>query len=301
MPTTPKEAKDHASELARIRANQKRSRARRAEYITSLESRLESCTRYGVELTAEIQRCALRVLEHNHRLEEDVRRLKEENGRLRTVLGEWERGEGERSKAGETYSAELETARDGEGQASELERLLDMRKACRPEEGRAGCGGGWGSNGRGVEVAAPQPVRASTASQTTPPDTASAFHGRLLAPQPLTEEPYPGPLPHIPAISPETTAHRTLPIPILPRDSQVPAAAPRPPPSNGGNQDAQSEAAHGQAIGTKSCAYAADMITSLSNHAEAADIMTALGCQPTQDGECHVNNSRLFEVMDRYS
>lgn len=40
------------SDLARIRNNQRRSRARRKEYTADLEKRLHQCERRGIEATA---------------------------------------------------------------------------------------------------------------------------------------------------------------------------------------------------------------------------------------------------------
>ncbi|KAF2838760.1 hypothetical protein M501DRAFT_907401, partial [Patellaria atrata CBS 101060] len=57
--------KDH---LARIRDNQRRSRARRKEYLQELEWKYRNCEQLGVEASAEIQLAARRVLEENKRL-----------------------------------------------------------------------------------------------------------------------------------------------------------------------------------------------------------------------------------------
>ncbi|SPO00091.1 uncharacterized protein DNG_02943 [Cephalotrichum gorgonifer] len=59
--------KDSAN-LARIRDNQRRSRARRKEYVQDLEARLRKVEVQGVEAAAEIQLAARRVAEENRRL-----------------------------------------------------------------------------------------------------------------------------------------------------------------------------------------------------------------------------------------
>ncbi|KAL7789531.1 hypothetical protein V8C37DRAFT_213079 [Trichoderma ceciliae] len=56
--------------LARIRDNQRRSRARRREYIAELEQRLRSYELSGVEASAEVQMAARRVAEENRQLRE---------------------------------------------------------------------------------------------------------------------------------------------------------------------------------------------------------------------------------------
>ena len=54
--------------LARIRENQRRSRARRKDYTLELEARLRKCELLGVEANAEIQFAARRVADENRRL-----------------------------------------------------------------------------------------------------------------------------------------------------------------------------------------------------------------------------------------
>jgi len=54
--------------LARIRDNQRRSRARRKEYLQELEIRLRQCELQGVEASSEIQGAARKVAEENKRL-----------------------------------------------------------------------------------------------------------------------------------------------------------------------------------------------------------------------------------------
>merc|ERR1711964_613906 len=51
-----------------IRDNQRRSRARRKEYLQELESRLRQCELQGVEASSEIQSAARRVAEENKKL-----------------------------------------------------------------------------------------------------------------------------------------------------------------------------------------------------------------------------------------
>jgi len=63
-------AKDNAS---RLRENQRRSRARKKEYLTSLEARVQACQRAGVEANVEIQNAAKRVVRENMLLREILR------------------------------------------------------------------------------------------------------------------------------------------------------------------------------------------------------------------------------------
>ncbi|UPX19090.1 uncharacterized protein EKO05_0009364 [Ascochyta rabiei] len=57
-----------AQNLARIRDNQRRSRARRKEYLQELEARLRNCDQAGIEASAEIQNAARKVLDENKKL-----------------------------------------------------------------------------------------------------------------------------------------------------------------------------------------------------------------------------------------
>ncbi|KAG5926447.1 hypothetical protein E4U42_003293 [Claviceps africana] len=56
--------------LARIRDNQRRSRARRREYLQDLEQKLRTCELQGIEATAEVQMAARRVADENVKLRE---------------------------------------------------------------------------------------------------------------------------------------------------------------------------------------------------------------------------------------
>ncbi|PWW76582.1 hypothetical protein C7212DRAFT_344174 [Tuber magnatum] len=63
-------AKDNAS---RLRENQRRSRARKKEYLTSLEARFQACQRAGIEANVEIQNAAKKVVRENFLLREMLR------------------------------------------------------------------------------------------------------------------------------------------------------------------------------------------------------------------------------------
>lgn len=58
------------ADLARVRQNQRRSRARKREYVTELENRLRQCEIRGVEASAEVALGARRVTEENRQLRE---------------------------------------------------------------------------------------------------------------------------------------------------------------------------------------------------------------------------------------
>ena len=106
--------------LARIRDNQRRSRARRKEYLQELEIRLRQCELQGVEASSEIQGAA--------------RKVAEENKRLRALLSQ----QGVREDSIEVYlqtSSTGVTAMGGQYESHSeavqvLEQLLSTRKSC---------------------------------------------------------------------------------------------------------------------------------------------------------------------------
>lgn len=72
---------------ARIRANQRRSRARRKEYVLSLEHKLRKCEQAGVKASVDIQLAARGVAEENKRLRVENGRLREDGEELRGEIG----------------------------------------------------------------------------------------------------------------------------------------------------------------------------------------------------------------------
>ncbi|KAK0665882.1 hypothetical protein QBC41DRAFT_158317 [Cercophora samala] len=73
MPSSPNDDNNNnkkQANLSRIRTNQRLSRARRKEYIASLEARLRQHEERGVQATLEIQLAARRVAEENKKLRE---------------------------------------------------------------------------------------------------------------------------------------------------------------------------------------------------------------------------------------
>ncbi|KAI9724151.1 MAG: hypothetical protein M1812_000870 [Candelaria pacifica] len=97
--------------LARIRDNQRRSRARRKEYLQELEGKYRNCELLGVEASSEIQTAARRVAEENKKL----RALLREKGVYDREVDKFVTG-GSKQKA--TNNGET------------LEEILRIRKPC---------------------------------------------------------------------------------------------------------------------------------------------------------------------------
>jgi len=115
LPSIPTMSQEKAS-LVRIRENQRRSRARRKEYIQELEARLRHCELQGAEASAEIQAAA--------------RKVAEENKRLRELLAQ--RGFGE-AKADSYIFTDDTTLSRRDAPVQVLEDLLATPKKCCPE------------------------------------------------------------------------------------------------------------------------------------------------------------------------
>jgi hypothetical protein len=71
---------------ARIRENQRRSRARRKEYIQELEMRLQRYDRLGVQATTEVQAAARRVAEQNAALRSFLNELGKSDSEIEEYL-----------------------------------------------------------------------------------------------------------------------------------------------------------------------------------------------------------------------
>ncbi|KAI4603103.1 hypothetical protein KJ359_005895 [Pestalotiopsis sp. 9143b] len=68
MPTTDDKAAQDKANLTRIRENQRRSRARRKEYLQELEQRIRVYEQQGIEASTEIQQAARKVADENRKL-----------------------------------------------------------------------------------------------------------------------------------------------------------------------------------------------------------------------------------------
>ncbi|KAK4231374.1 hypothetical protein QBC38DRAFT_246971 [Podospora fimiseda] len=71
MSTTPSEGTNR--NLARIRDNQRRARARKKEYVEELEQRIREFEQQRVQATTEVQIAARKVVEENRKLRELLR------------------------------------------------------------------------------------------------------------------------------------------------------------------------------------------------------------------------------------
>ncbi|PSN62309.1 hypothetical protein BS50DRAFT_578125 [Corynespora cassiicola Philippines] len=263
-----------AQNLARIRDNQRRSRARRKEYLQELEAKLRSCEQMGIEASAEIQSAARKVLE--------------ENKRLRALL--YERGVPE---------AEIiavmggERAIDHVSAASSLTSMLDRRIPC----GNMSC---TSSPPTSHVSTATTPQHGSTTTPITIPVQRPAALGSNDSPSPhsivssLGSTPpafsstqyYPGitPAPNIKTEDMQNynnyQYNQSINTWSMPQDINYP----------------QDSIAY---YNTSSCIDAANIIRTMRADA-GPELEADLGCQaPVQN--CYVDNGVVFNLVDKYS
>ncbi|KAK9369038.1 hypothetical protein V1509DRAFT_620933 [Lipomyces kononenkoae] len=103
--TKAKETVSNPNHLARIRENQRRSRARKREYVAELETKVRSCQAEGLQLNIQIQRTARRVVEENRKLRELLSKV----GVDESVIDAWLKSEdGGQNESGPAQRKEVE-------------------------------------------------------------------------------------------------------------------------------------------------------------------------------------------------
>ncbi len=192
-----------------MRDNQRRSRARRKEYLSEVESRLRECEQKGVAASSEIQAAARKVAEENLRLRVLLVKRGVSESEINSLVGE-ESGNGRVSGVGsgmegneEQWAADQVKSDD----AKILDALLAMRRPCgRPSSESSGrnnshsCGateapsrppsmlsstpGSWNTPPMSVGGLAPTPVAIAPSLTHTPVSTHSSLSAPPPQPQP---------------------------------------------------------------------------------------------------------------------
>jgi hypothetical protein len=310
--------------LARIRDNQRRSRARRKEYLQELEARLRQCELQGIEASSEIQMAA--------------RRVANENKKLRGLLAQHGVGE-------DTVEAYLQTSpttdmlvgcQYGSSSAAVqmLEQLLQTRKTFSADGNTVNIsmGGGHGSRASSGSLSTVQslwdpiysqntggrrrsgtlhPVgkAASSAHQFMTPSNSSASQtssvslghgsnrGVPLHPQRLTPV-------QMPRNSGSTNRQQMFDF-----DHQLGLSSPSQYTSNQRTAEKHQQPhttpprssvyiPTTSSSNVNNCNYATDMITTMAG-VDPSAVRQDLGCLPGMD--CEVDNHLVFNVMDRYT
>lgn len=183
----------------RIRDNQRRSRARRKEYLQELETRYRQCEQTGVEASAEIQAAARKVVDENRRLRELLRSKCSDDVRLDgSLLWVWEADDTPTIVEHGLSDVEIDSgpseARDN-NISNELESMISVRRRC----GSGGCDDG----------SSCEPSSDATAGSTTP----------------LSARRSPNPS-HPPTNKPATTFPQGMPLPVSLGLNTLPAVEP---------------------------------------------------------------------------
>lgn len=268
--------------LARIRDNQRRSRARKKEYLQELESKYRACEQMGVQASAEIQAAAKRVLD--------------ENRRLRALL----------QKMGMS-DAEIDSFNDpSPNPADTLDAMLRVRRSCNPGS-QSACG----SSRSGASSKSP----GSQAPTSTPLSTAS------LEPPPLPPPAQPSPPSHSSAtsigstFSTPPTAESPM-VPIAPLPSFPTNTPPDPSSAYGPSYNAyyavpslgnwtwptlndMPDTPTQRMPNSSSCLQAADIIRGMRSDV-GPELEQEMGCN-AEGQDCKVDNNVIFDLVDKYS
>lgn len=284
------DVQDRSTNLARVRDNQRRSRARRKEYLNDLESKYRNCEQVGIEASAEIQQAARRVVEENKRLRGLLRRMG-------------------------VSEAEMNGA-NGEDAGRVLEGMLGVRWECGSACGEKGSRDGVSPVASSTSHYEPSPQHVPIAAalerlQTQTQNQSSSTSGTSSGMHtPSSGEWQAPPLaPQHPPTSTPSQDHQQ------PTAFYTPTSAPNhnfytPPPMDqpfyqSYPQDYSISDSDLASFGTQtqfdsaSCRDVAGAIRSIRPDM-GSELESELGCG--QDGrDCNVSNARAFDLLDRFS
>jgi hypothetical protein len=316
--------------LARIRDNQRRSRARRKEYLQELEARLRQCELQGIEASSEIQMAA--------------RRVADENKKLRGLLAQ-------HGVADDTIETYLQTSPTSDammggqyGSSSAavqmLEQLLQTRKTCCVDGNNpmdVAMGGGRASRGSSASVGTvsslwdpifsqsaggrrrsgtlqPTGKAASSAHQFMTPSASTAsqtsnislghnsshampHHHQRLAPVQMSRNPTSA-INHSNRSQQMFDFNQQLRLSSPSRYASTQDAAQKHLQPHSAPQRSSVYIPTTSSANVNNCDYATDMITTMAG-VDPSAVRADLGCLPGMD--CEVDNHLVFNVMDRYS
>lgn len=266
-----------AQNLARIRDNQRRSRARRKEYLQELEAKIRSCEQVGIEASSEIQTAARKVLD--------------ENRKLRALLHERGVSEPEVIAA---LGGPLDRAYDQISSAPALNAVLERRitynmvsstSSPTPSHSRAT------SLPRHLPSVPPLTIPASrpTALSCCDSPSPSSMVSSMGTPPPVS---YPAPFYTAP-VTPSAAE-------IKAEDVQYNYPYEQPYNSSWTYTNEYNYAPDPAAYySTSSCVDAANIIRTMRSDV-GPELEADLGCR-APDQNCYVNNNLVFNMMDKYS
>lgn len=276
----------------RIRENQRRSRARRKEYVEGMERRIQEYERRGVEATLEMQQAARTVAIENARLRAMLSQLGASAAEVDDFLQS-----SQDQDAAQTLSSVRLRAADQQAGATPLETTPSDTKPLVPEPKRDGCGeGGEGSEGNPVLGQAPMH---GAARWSIPPETAHyglppwAQHSAapfdkldVLASASVQQGCCDG---RTQCTMPASDSRAESPSTVGPSPGAIT------PSSNGLQPMSPSDPAFASPM-EMSCNAAAQIIAEMQGHVDRELARERLGCN-SQD-ECFVRNTVLFQILE---
>ena len=248
---------------ARVRDNQRRSRARRKEYVQELEAKVRHYEKHGVQAAKEIQDAARAVLEENRALKAELQELK----RLREVDGQSSR----------SIAMSSGSPAQVEGLANEnlaLPGILqDVSWARVPENS---------STPPNHIISKKRSTSALGIAQTIPRnDITFTFPAKcnIMARPASKQRPM-----EVPLAACSQNRHSPEPHQQVNASEKVHTWTEELDMSND----------------RSSCAFAVSVLTSMRADITAEDVQAELGCNSEFD-RCSVDNSKLFVAVDRYT
>lgn len=291
----------YTPDLARVRDNQRRARARQRDYLQELEARLQKYEKQGIQATIEVQSAARAVAKENERLREENTRLLDEILQLRKLVepgtAAIERASGIDSRATGSASRSLCTAPSSVtlGLLQEGSKELESSSCGAPH-----AGGDWGRPSTYLQPRTLQsPSYITSADDTAPSLGCSVGHHYNRSA-------------NVEGLSPQDTnnveayeilqSHRTNNCPTATRHQVALPSLQSPPTTAPSTEDRSLPSLNevmAQRDDTSSCEHAAHIIASMRTDLSADDIRAELGCG--SDVVCKVDNAKLFVAFDRYT
>jgi hypothetical protein len=258
-----------SSNLARIRDNQRRSRARRKEYLQELEAKIRNCEQMGVTASTEIQSAARKVLDENRKLRALLRERGVPETEIMAITG----------ASDQTF--------DGPAPAPMLATMLNTKKTC---SGQTVCANGSCSEPSSIAADAtcpPIPVVAMQGHDAELNYGIDSTSPRSLQSSSINTPPFSQNFSHA-----SVGAERDLSgSDGIPQTNYLDTSWTFP---DEGTRTLESNAY----ANSSSCTYAANIIRTMREDV-GAELEADLGCRkPGQD--CMVNNTIVFTVMEKY-
>lgn len=267
-----------AQNLARIRDNQRRSRARRKEYLHELEAKLRSCEQAGIEASSEIQTAARRVLDENRKLRGLLYERGASEPEIVAALGGPPNRPYDQISATPMLNAMLDRripTNMSSSTSSPVPSQIHLRATSLPRHMPPV---------QSISIPAPPPTALSCDDSPSPGSVASSMG---TSPPPSYSTSY-----YAAPMTPSAAEVKTEDAYSYPYDQSF---------SNNWTYPSDSSyiADPVAPYSTSSCVDAANIIRTMRTNA-GPELEADLGCR-APDQHCYVNNNVVFNMMDKYS